>query len=147
MASNENNIFLSPTRTCIKHEDNLVSGTAKPGMILVYSGAGVAANTSADAVAPLLMVADLAVATAGAIGTEYNTTDNNRVNWQVPQSGEIVRLFVGASTTISKGDQLGTNTGGAVKKVAVADVGVIAYALEAVTVGAGTSGFVKAIVK
>ena len=147
MATNVNNVFLSPTRTCIKHESNLTTGTAFPGMVLILTAGGVAANTTADAVAPLFAVADLSVSIAGAIGTEYNTTDNSRVNWQVPQSGELVHLFVGASTTIAENDQLGTAATGGVKKVAAANVGVIAYALEAVTTGAGATGFVKAIVK
>ena len=143
MATNVNCVFLSPYGTRIKHESNLTTGAAYPGMILELTAAGVAANTTADAVAPLLAVADLA---AGAIGTEYNTTENNRVNWKVPQSGELVHLYVAASTVIAANAQLGTAAGGGVKTVAVADTGVIAYALEALTTTT-ESGFIKAIVK
>ncbi len=146
MATNVNCVFLSPQGTQIKHESNLTTGTAYPGMILELTATGVASNTTADAAAPLFAVADLAVSTAGAIGTEYNTTDNDRVNWKVPQSGELINLYVAASTVIAVNAQLGTAAGGGVKTVAAADVGVIAYALEALTTTT-ESGFVKAIVK
>jgi hypothetical protein len=92
------------------------------------------------------MLADLSVSVAGAIGTEYNTTDNDRVNWRVPQSGELVKLHVAVSTTILEGAQLSSAGNGSVKTVAVANVGVIAYALEAVTTTAATD-FILAIVK
>lgn len=146
MASNDNAIFLSPQGTQIKHEDNLASGTAYPGMLLEFSVGDVVTNATAEDVAPLMMIADLSVSTAGAIGTEYNTTVNNRVNWRIPQSGEIVRLHVGTSTTILENAQLGSAGNGSFKTVAVADVGVLAYAIEAVTTTAATD-FVLAIVK
>ena len=146
MASNDNAIFLSPQGTKIKHESTLASGTAFPGMLLAYSAGEVLVNPTAEDVAPLFMLADLSVSVAGAIGTEYNTTVNDRVNWRIPQSGELVKLHMATSTVIAQGDQLGSAGNGSVKKVAVADVGVIAYALEAVTTTAATD-FILAIVK
>ena len=146
MASNDNAIFLSPQGTKIKHEGVLNTGTVYPGMLLAYSSGELIANGTADDVAPLFMLADLSISVAGAIGTDYNTTDNDRVNWRVPFRGEKVKLYVGTSTTIAAGDQLGSAGNGAFKTVAVADVGVLAYALEAVTTTAATD-FVTAIVK
>jgi len=147
MSTNDNTIFLSPQGTKIKHEDTLASGTAFPGMLLEFAAAGeVAVNSTAEDVAPLFMLADLSVSIAGAIGTEYNTTVNDRVNWRIPQSGELVKLHMAVSTVIALGDQLASAGNGSVKKVAVADVGVIAYALEAVTTTAATD-FILAIVK
>ena len=143
----DNTIFLSPQGTQIKHEDNLASGTAFPGMLLEFAAAGeVVTNSTAEDVAPLFMLADLSVSIAGAIGTEYNTTVNDRVNWRAPQSGELVMLHVAVSTTILEGAQLASAGNGSVKTVAVADVGVIAYALEAVTT-TGATDFILAIVK
>ena len=106
----DNTIFLSPQGTQIKHEDNLASGTAFPGMLLEFAAAGeVVTNSNAEDVAPLFMLADL-------------------------------------STTILEGAQLASAGNGSVKTVAVADVGVIAYALEAVTT-TGATDFILAIVK
>ena len=142
----DNSIFLSPYGTKIKHENNLASGTAYPGMLLAYSSGNVIANATADDVAPLFMLADLSISTAGAIGTVYNTTLNTRVNWRIPQSGELVRLYVAVSTTIAQGAQLSSVGDGSFATAAVANVGVLAYALEAVTTTSATD-FVLAIVK
>lgn len=146
MASNENAIFLSPFGTQVKGESNLTAGTAFPGMLLELSANGVVVNSTEDDVAPLVIVADLAVATAGAIDTEYNTTDNDRVNWKIPHAGDLVRFHVGTATVIARGDQLASAGDGSVQVVSGPSVGVIAYAEESVTTTAST-GFVKAYVK
>jgi len=140
--SNENNVFLSPYGTCIKKERLLASGTSLPGSILAYSGGKVVTNTTADSTAPLY-VADLSVSVAGAFDTGYNTSDNERVNYKMPQRGDLVRFRVGENTTIVVDDELATSAvPGVVKLPAAAGVAVKAIAIEAVTTGAAETATV-----
>ena len=142
MPSNDNAVFLSPYGTGIKKEANLASGTALPGDILEYSGVDVVAGTTAESTGPLI-VADLSVSVAGAKDTAYNTTTNTRVNYKIPQRGELVQFNVGASTTFVIGDEIATSSvAGAVKVAAVAGVAVIAIAKTAIVVGGGATGTV-----
>lgn len=142
MASNENNIFLSPYGTCIKKERLLSAGDALPGNVLEYDGTGgVVLGSTSDSTAPLY-VADLSVSVAGAIDTPYSATENKVVNYKMPQRGELVRFRVGANATIAVDGELATSSIGTVKSPAAAGVAVIAIATTAITTGAGESGFV-----
>jgi len=142
MASNDNNAFLSPYGTQIKKEADLASGTALPGDILNYSGADVLAGTTAESTGPVI-IADLSVSVAGGKDEPYNTTTNTRVNYKIPQRGELVRFNVGASTTFVIGDEISTSSvSGVVKVAAVAGVAVIAIAKTAIVVGGGATGTV-----
>lgn len=140
--TNPNNVFLSPYGTQIKKERLLNAGIAVPGNVMVYAGAGnIITNNTADLVGPLY-VADLSVSIAGAIDTQYDLVDNSRVNYKMPQRGDLVRFRVGANTTIVVDDELATALIGNVDVPSVAGTAVIAIATTAVTTGAGETGFV-----
>lgn len=143
VVSDPNNVFLSPHATNIKKERELDSSTALPGDVMAYAGPGnIVANTTADSTAPLY-VADLSVGVAGAIDTVYDLTDNTRVNYKMPQTGDLVRFRVGISTTILVDGELATSaTPGVVKPPAAPGVAVKAIALEAITTDGSTTGFV-----
>jgi hypothetical protein len=142
MATNPNNVFLSPYGTQIKKERLLNAGIAVPGNVMVYAGAGnIITNNTADLVGPLY-VADLSVSVAGAIDTQYDLVDNIRVNYKMPQRGDLVRFRVGQNTTIVVDDELATALIGNVDVPSVAGTAVIAIATTAVTTGAGETGFV-----
>ena len=142
MATNANNIFLSPYGTKIKKERQLNAGVALPGHVMAYAGAGnIIINPTAELIGPLY-VADLSVSVAGAIDTQYDTTDNSRVNYKMPQVGDLVRFRVGADTVIAVDDELATAVAGNVEVSSGPGVAVIAIATTAITTGAGESGFV-----
>lgn len=141
MADIDNCVFHSPYGTMIKKEHLLDSGTALPGYLLTRTATGVVANSTADSNVDVL-VADLSVSIAGAFDTEYNTTDNQIVNYKAPFIGEIVSLRVGASQKIAIGAELTSAGDGTVKIPASAGVGVSFKAETALTTGAGESGVV-----
>jgi hypothetical protein len=138
-----NNIFLSPHGTQIKKENLLDSGTLLPGQLITETATGVVSQSVADAVAMPVLIADLSVSIAGAIDTEYNTTDNQRVNYRAPVSGELVVLILADVQTIAVGDQLAPDGNGNVKAPAAPNVGVYFTAKEAVTTS-GAVSFIKA---
>lgn len=139
MASNENAVFLSPHGTCIRKEA-VGAGAISPAMLLERDGETVKALTLTEGDVKQVLVADLGTTYAGALGTVYN--DNDVVNFKAPFEGMLVRLYVGASTTIVVGDEIASKGAGAVGTPAAAGVGVIGYARTAVTTGAGESGYV-----
>lgn len=139
MASNENAVFLSPYGTCIRKEA-VGTGVIKPAMLLDRSGVNVVPAAKTEAAYLQILAADLGTVNAGAIDTSY--ADSDVVNFKSPQRGELVRLYVGASTTLAVGDEVASKGAGAVGAPAAAGVGVIGYAQTAVTTGAGESGYV-----
>lgn len=142
MASNENAVFLSPYGTCIRKEA-VGSGVIKPAMLLDRSGSDVVAAALTEGDYLQILIADNGpTVEAGSFESSY--ADGDVVNFKSPMRGELVRLYVGASQTISVGDELASKGSGEAGAPAVAGVGVIAYAQTALTTGVGESGYVVA---
>lgn len=139
MATNENNIFLSVYGSCIRKEA-VSDGVIYPGMLVDRAGAKVKASAKAEDALKQILVADLDTVNAGAISSKYD--DGAVVNFKAPLRGELVRLYVGASTTLAVGDEVASKGNGAVGAPASAGVGVIGIAMTAVTTSGGETGFV-----
>lgn len=143
MADTVQTIFASPNGTQIKKEA-VAGGAITPGNLLIYSGANVVVNATADSALGLILVADKNLSVGGATDTAYASGET--VFYRRPVPGELVNLVLATSQTIDVGDELATATGGQVKAPAVAGTAVQFIAKEAVTTTAAVK-FILAEVK
>lgn len=140
MATSVQEIFITPYGTCIKKEA-LAGGAINPGNLVIYSGATVVVNATADDADGMILVADKDITNGGATDTAYASGDV--VGYRRPLPGEVVNLILADSQTIAVGAELATATGGQVKAPAVAGTAVKFIAKEAVTTS-GATAFIKA---
>ena len=141
MSSKENAVFLSPYCTQIRKEA-IGAGVIQPAFLLDRATTTVVPAAKTEGAYKQILVADLGTINAGALQTPYASGDV--VNFKAPQRGELVRLFVGISTTIALNAELASKGAGAVGVPAAAGVGVIAIARTAITTNGSTTGYVTA---
>lgn len=141
----DNCIVLSPEMAAsIPRFEALADAAQSPGHLLERTTTGVKVNATADDVVPEILIADVSVGEAGDITRAYTTGET--VHFVAPPPGTIVKMILSTSQTIAIGAQLASTGDGTVKAPAVANVGVVGYAVEAVTTTAATD-YIKVRVK
>jgi hypothetical protein len=139
-----NTVILSPEASVIRNEGLADAAGILPGHMLEETATGVAVQSTADAVTESILLADISISDAGDISRVY--ASGEIVHYCAPQKGAEVVLILSTSQTIAKGAELAATGDGTVKAPAVAGVGVLFTAIEAVTTTAATA-FIRAKVR
>ena len=125
-----NPVILTPNAQATPYEALLETAAINAGYLVEETATGVQANSTADEVAPAVLLATISVGDAGGIDRAYVVGET--VNYCAPSKGILVNAKIADAVVITKGDKLASAGDGTLIVATVAG-SEIAQAIETIT--------------